>query len=60
MPRLTVWASRLARPFLARNGWQPDPDPPPLEGHPVPTDDPEPIDFAMKLDLQQAPDDRPL
>ncbi|OYX42884.1 MAG: hypothetical protein B7Z02_10585 [Rhodobacterales bacterium 32-67-9] len=50
MPRLTVWASRLARPFLARHGWTLDPDPPPLAGHPVPTDDAEPIDVAMKLD----------
>lgn len=49
MPRLTVWASRLARPFLARHGWTLDPDPPPLAGHPVPTDDAEPIDVAMKL-----------
>ncbi len=51
MPRLTVWASRLARPFLRRNGWEFDPDPPPLDGHPVVTDDPEPLDYAMKLDL---------
>src|SRR5690606_5751662 len=50
LPQLTVWASRLARPFLARKGWVPDPAPPPLAGHPVPTDDPEPLDFAMKLD----------
>lgn len=50
LPCLTVWASRMARGFLARNGWVMDPAPPPLAGHPVPTDDPEPIDFAMKLD----------
>ncbi|MCB2129685.1 MAG: GNAT family N-acetyltransferase [Rhodobacteraceae bacterium] len=51
MPHLTVWASRLFRPFLARKGWLPDDDPPPLAGHPVPTDGPEPIDFAMRLVL---------
>lgn len=55
MPRLTVWASRLAQPFLRRNGWVIDHDPPHLEGHPVLTDDPEPLDVAMKLDLDPAP-----
>ncbi|WP_347312965.1 GNAT family N-acetyltransferase [Defluviimonas sp. SAOS-178_SWC] len=54
MPRLTVWASRLARRFLARHGWTLDSEPPPLSGHPVPTGDAEPIDVAMKLDLVAA------
>ena len=32
-------------------GWQIDPDPPPLAGHPIATEDAEPIDYAMKLVL---------
>jgi len=55
MLRLTVWASRLARPFLARHGWTLDPNPPPLAGHPVPTSDAEPIDVAMTLVPVPAP-----
>ena len=51
IPVMTVWASRLLHRFLARRGWQIDPAPPPLTGHPIPTDDPEPIDYAMKLTL---------
>jgi putative acetyltransferase len=51
MPRMTAWASRLFRRFLTRKGWKEDNDPPPLAGHPVPTDDAEPIDFAMRLVL---------
>ncbi|MEZ5778407.1 MAG: GNAT family N-acetyltransferase [Paracoccaceae bacterium] len=51
MPRMTVWASRLACRFLARHGWVIDTDPPPRAGHPVPTDDAEPLDYPMKLDL---------
>ena len=54
MQTLTVWASRLFRRFLARREWMLDPAPPPRAGHPVPTSDPEPIDFAMKLDLVPA------
>ncbi len=50
MPRMTVWASRLFHRFLRRRGWVDDPDPPPLEGHPILTDDAEPIDYALKLD----------
>ncbi|MCB2136215.1 MAG: GNAT family N-acetyltransferase [Rhodobacteraceae bacterium] len=51
IPCLTVWASRMMRRFLARHGWSPDPAPPPLAGHPVPTDDDKPLDFPMKLVL---------
>ena len=51
MPVMTVWASRLFHRFLARRGWQIDPDPPPLAGHPIATEDAEPIDYAMKLVL---------
>lgn len=51
IPVLTVWASRLFHRFLRRRGWVDDPDPPPLDGHPIDTDDPEPIDYPMKLVL---------
>ncbi len=51
MPRLTVWASRLAQRFLARRGWQIDPAPPPHPDHPAPTQGgPEPMSLPMLLD----------
>ncbi|MBI1418533.1 MAG: GNAT family N-acetyltransferase [Limimaricola sp.] len=51
MTHLTVWASRMFHRFLRRRGWVDDPAPPPLEGHPIPTTDAEPIDYPLKLDL---------
>lgn len=51
LPRLTVWASRLAMPFFRRAGWVDDPDPPPRDPHPITSDSPQPIEWALKLDL---------
>lgn len=51
IPRLTVWASRLAMPFFRRAGWVDDPSPPPRDPHPILSDDPQPIEWALKLDL---------
>ena len=51
MPRLTVWASRLAMPFLRRQAWVDDPAPPPRDGHPIASDGPQPIEWALKLDI---------
>ena len=51
MPRMTVWASRLAMPFFRRAGWQDDPDPAPRDPHPIRSDDPQPIEWALKIEL---------
>lgn len=51
LPRLTVWASRLAMPFFRWAGWVDDPDPPPRDPHPIPSNSPQPIEWALKLDL---------
>ena len=51
IPQMTVIASRLATPFLRRQGWVDDPNPPPREGHPVLSDGPEPSEWTLKLHL---------
>lgn len=51
LPCLTVWASRLSMPFFRRLGWVDDPDPPPRDPHPIKSNDPLPIEWALKLDL---------
>ena len=51
MPHLTVWASRLAMPFFRRLGWQDDPDPAPRDPHPIPSSDAQPMEWALKIDL---------
>ena len=51
LPRLTVWASRLAMPFFRRAGWVDDSDPPPRDPHPITSDSLQPIEWALKLDL---------
>ena len=51
MPRMVVWASRLAMPFFRRQGWEDDASPPPREPHPIPSTDAQPIEWALKIEL---------
>ncbi len=53
IPRLTVWASRLAMPFFRRAGWVDDAHPPPRDPHPILSTDPQPIEWALKLDVAE-------
>ena len=52
LPRLTVFASRHARRFFARHGWQPAPGPPMRDGmDPSLTEGENPITLGMMLEI---------
>lgn len=50
LTRMTVVASRLARPFFARRGWQLDPAYVPRPGIPILSADGGPLNWGMVLD----------